>query len=51
MMEKRAILEPGVTPSEVSGKPSEVIKQGQAVTEAESPEKNTVEKVASLLAD
>lgn len=50
-MEKNGRLEPGKTPSEISGKPSELIKKGQAVTEEETPVENTVEKVAKLLAD
>lgn len=49
MMEKQGKVEAGVTPSEVSGKPSEVIKEGQAVRKDEAPVKSSIEKVASLL--
>jgi hypothetical protein len=50
-MEKNGRINPGSTPSEVSGKPSETLKKGQAVREDEAPVENTVEKVASLMAD
>lgn len=36
-MEKRAIIELGKTPSEVSGKTSETIKKGQALSKQEKP--------------
>ena len=49
MMEKRGRIEIGVTPSEVSGKPSQTIKEGQALRKDEAPVENTVEKVASLV--
>jgi hypothetical protein len=50
-MEKNGRIEPGRTPSEVSGKPSEVLKEGQAVQKEEAPAQNTVEKVAAMLTD
>lgn len=34
-MEKRAVVEPGRTPSEVSGRPSEFIKNGHALCRKE----------------
>lgn len=34
-MEKRAVVEVGRTPSEVSGKPSTIIKQGMALATGE----------------
>jgi hypothetical protein len=49
MMEKTGRLEPGKTPSEVSGRPSEILKEGQIVRKDESPVENTVEKVAALV--
>jgi hypothetical protein len=49
MMEKNGRVEPGNTPSEISGRPSEVIKEGQAVRTNEAPVANTVEKVAALI--
>ena len=49
MMEKNGKVEAGVTPSEVSGQPSQVIKEGQAVRKDEIPEKSSIEKMASLL--
>lgn len=35
-MEKRAVVEPGRTPSEISGRPSDMIKQGRAVCRGEA---------------
>ena len=49
MMEKNGRVEPGRTPSEVSGRPSSVLKDGQAVRVDETPVENTVEKVAALV--
>lgn len=49
MMEKNGKVEAGVTPSEVSGRQSETIKDGQALCVNEKPEQSTVEKVARLL--
>lgn len=37
-MEKRAIVEPGRTPSELSGKKSTMIKNGMALAEGEEYE-------------
>ena len=36
-MEKIAVVRSGVTPSEVSGTPSEIIKQGVAIRKNENP--------------
>jgi hypothetical protein len=49
MMEKNGRVEPGKTPSEVSGRKSETLKAGQAVRADEVPAENTVEKVAALV--
>ncbi len=49
MMEKRGRIEIGTTPSEVSGKPSTKIKEGQALAKRETPQENTVEKMAALV--
>lgn len=49
MMEKTGRVEAGTTPSEVSGKPSEVIKEGQALRKDETPDNSSIEKAASLL--
>ena len=49
MMEKRGKIEIGVTPSEISGKPSIKIKDGQALAKRETPQENTVEKIAALV--
>jgi hypothetical protein len=49
MMEKTGRVEAGVTPSEVSGQPSQTIKEGQAVRKDETPDKSSIEKVAKLL--
>lgn len=50
-MEKNGRVELGKTPSELSGRPSEQIKEGQVLSKEEAPAENTVEKVAALLAD
>ncbi len=50
-MEKQGRLEPGKTPSEISGLPSELIKEGQVIRKEETPVENTVEKVAALMAE
>lgn len=49
MMEKHGKVEVGTTPSEASGHPSEVIKDGQALRENESPTKSSIEKLAAVL--
>jgi hypothetical protein len=49
MMEKNGRVELGTTPSEVSGRPSEVVKDGQPLCADETPATNTVEKVAALI--
>lgn len=43
-MEKVAVVRSGITPSEVSGKPSEIIKHGMAVRRDESLPDRTDEK-------
>lgn len=35
-MEKRAVVEPGRTPSEISGRPSDMIKEGHAICHNET---------------
>lgn len=50
-MEKQGRLEPGKTPSEISGLPSELIKEGQVIRKEETSVENTVEKVAALMAE
>lgn len=37
MMEKNGRVEVGKTPSALSGKPSEMIKKGEAITKEEAP--------------
>lgn len=48
-MEKRGVVELGVTPSEQSGQPGEVILDGQVLKKDEKPADNTVEKLAALI--
>lgn len=43
-MEKRAVVEPGRTPSEISGRPSDMIKRGHAVCHGETIPVNDNEK-------
>jgi hypothetical protein len=45
MMTKHGAVEPGYTPSEVSGKPSEVIKQGSAIRKDEEAPEMRIEDV------
>ena len=48
-MEKRGRIETGLTPSEISGKPSDLVKEGQVLTKDEAPDKSSIEKVAALM--
>lgn len=43
-MEKQAVVREGKTPSEVSGKPSTMIKNGKALASGEKDEAETSEK-------
>lgn len=52
-MEKRAIVEPGRTPSEISGRPSDMIKEGHAICSdeavpAERDEKRLAQQLQTL---
>ena len=48
-MKKIGKVEAGVTPSEQSGKKSDKIVQGQALTKEETPKEKSIEKASSLL--
>ena len=49
-MEKRAVVEPGRTPSEISGRPSDMIKQGHAVCRGEAiPASDNEKRLAQQL--
>lgn len=49
-MEKRAVVEVGRTPSEISGKPSDMIKEGCAVCKGETiPDKKNEKRLAESM--
>jgi hypothetical protein len=47
--DKKGVVEVGVTPSEVSSKPSTKIEEGQALAGAETAGEDIVKKAAALM--
>jgi len=48
-MEKQAVIKPGVTHSEISGKPSKFVKNGQALAQGEKPTQDTTAKLVGKI--